>query len=152
MSTGAKQIIWGVSGVLYAFVYGLWTIMATGGGHGNFIWFFLFLSVNFCGLYFPIMAALAVDLRENPAMIAFGSLLGFNLLASVGLIIVWLVGIENDWFDPFEKAYAAMGLWGLLFCAVLHFLPSIFFSIRFITSLMWGSSANDDEGIALNLK
>ena len=62
-SLAVKRIIAGAIGLLFAVVYGLWTMMLTGGGHGNFIWCLLFLFVEFVGLYFPLMAILAVDLR-----------------------------------------------------------------------------------------
>ncbi len=51
-SKSRKRLIAGTVGVAYAVLYGFWTLLLTGGGHVNFIWFFLFFSVEFCGLYF----------------------------------------------------------------------------------------------------
>lgn len=58
-------------------------MMLTGGGHGNFIWFILFLIAGFLGLYYPHVATLAVNLRSLVVKVIFGSLIGFNLVVNL---------------------------------------------------------------------
>lgn len=65
-----KRLIWAAIGLGYAVLYGFWTMMATGGGHGNFIWFVLFLLGYVFGLTIPVMGFLLADLTPRWAKIS----------------------------------------------------------------------------------
>jgi len=153
-SLTTKRIIAGAIGLLYAVIYGFWTMLATGGGHGNFIWFMLFLFVDFCGLYFPLMAVLAVDLRSFMVKVIFGALIGFNLIASVIMIVGWMTETETAGRSPsdFERMMQANGIGVLIFCIVAHFLPTLIFAFLLIRSIHFGTSlADEDDSVSLNL-
>ncbi len=150
-SLAVKRIIAGAIGLLFAVVYGLWTMMLTGGGHGNFIWLLLFLFVEFVGLYFPLMAILAVDLRPFLAKIFFSSLICFNLVVSSIMIIGWMTESGDNGLSDFQKMWQ-MGAGWILFAAFAHFLPTIIFIFLLIRSILFGSSlADDDQTFSLNL-
>lgn len=150
-SLAVKQIIAGAIGLLFAFVYGLWTMMLTGGGHGNFIWFILFLTAGLLGLYYPLMAVLAVDLRSLIAKVIFGSLIGFNLVVSLFHIIKWITEAADGRPTDFQKMWK-MGAFWVVFSVFAHFLPTIIFLFLLIKSIVFGSSiSDDDQTVSLNL-
>ena len=124
--------------------------MLTGGGHGNFIWCLLFLFVEFVGLYFPLMAILAVDLRSFLAKMLFSSLICFNLIVSLIMIVGWMTESGAGPSD-FQKMWQ-MGAGWVVFAAFAHFLPTIIFLFLLIRSIMCGSSLSvDDQTVSLNL-
>ncbi len=152
MSKTKKQIIWGAIGLLYAFVYGFFTMLATGGGHGNFIWFILFLTVEFIGLYFPLMAILAVDLRRRATKMIFGTLIGFNLIASSVVILGWIQELPDGKPTDFQKM-TQYGVKGVIFNVAVHFLPTILFAGLLIKSIFYGAAPPDEEAVlSLNLR
>jgi hypothetical protein len=151
-SKTVKRLIRGAIGTLYAVVYGVWTMLATGGGHGNFIWFILFMFVEFFGIYFPVMAVLSVNLRPRMTKIVFGSFIFFNLTASFVLIGSWISGFSSESLDDFTKTWERGGATTIIFCAVVHFLPTIVFAILLINALYDSSDApDDDQMLTLNL-
>ncbi|MBK7932781.1 MAG: hypothetical protein IPK01_04640 [Acidobacteria bacterium] len=126
-------------------------MMITGGGHGNFIWFLLFLFVEFVGIYFPLMAILAVDLRSFLAKILFSSLICFNLIVSSIMIIGRMTESGGARPTDFQKMWQ-MGAGWVVFAAFAHFLPTIIFLFLLIRSIVFGSSLSDnDEAVSLNL-
>lgn len=148
MSTTRKRIIWGVVGVAYAVVYGLWTAIATGGGHVNFVWIGLFMFVEFFGLYFPIMTILAVDLRSRITKIIFGSLIIFNLVASTIMILGWMTETGNaDRASDFPRALRANGVSGIVVQTIVHFLPTMVFVFILIRSILYSNSETESEGM-----
>lgn len=150
-SITTKRIIRGVVGLLFAFIYGFWTILATGGGHGNYIWFYLFMVAGFYGFYYPIMAALSADLRPTILKVVFGALVIFNLAASSALIIAWVFGLTGKRLDEFNKTYEVIGLGGILFSGVVHFLPTIVFAFQLAMAVVWDASPCDDESAPLKI-
>jgi hypothetical protein len=127
VSTTTNSIIRGVFGLLYAVIYGFWTMLATGGGHGNYVWFYLFFYAYFFGVYFPLMGALSADLRSFGHRVVFGSLIAINLGISLVVILVWLFGGAGGDLDDFETTWGIGGSGLVLFSAFLHFLPSLIF-------------------------
>jgi len=113
--------------------------MVTGGGHGNVIWLYLFVIVEFVGLYFPLMAILSVDLRPTAVMIVSGALWIFNVVASIAIIIAWILGITGESLDDFGKTLEAMGPLSLAVCVIVHFLPTAIFAVRWITAFGWAT-------------
>lgn len=144
-SVTTRRIIRGAVGLFFAFVYGFWIVLSTGGGHGNFIWVYIFMIAGLYGLYYPIMAALSADLRPTVLKVIFGALIVFHLLASTILMIAWIFALTDTLPDDFEKTFAAIGMWGLLFSGAVHFLPTAIFAFQWITAIAWGSSPTDDE-------
>ena len=142
-SIAVKRLIAGIAGLTYGVVFGSWTLLGTRGWHGNVIWFFLFLFAGLLGLYFPLMAVLAVDLRSRIVKAIFGSLIGFNLVITTVMISAWVT--ETGGYTPphdFSITVQANGIGVVLICAAAHFLPTLIF---------FGSSAPDeDTPISLN--
>jgi len=146
-----KRFIAGAVGLLYAVVYGFWTLIATGGGHVNFIWIFLFVSVGFLGLYYPVMAVMTVDLRSRVIRLIFGCLIGFYLLASTIMIVGWMKEPATDRASDYSRALQANGIPGILFCAFFHFLPTIIFAF-FLTMSIFRRDSRPEEEMIVNLK
>jgi|GEM_PF-6269227 len=147
-SQSVKQVIAGGIGLIYAVVYGLWTIMATGGGHGNFIWFMLFLYVDLGGFYFPAMAVLMVSLYDRSTLKVFGILGLLNLVGSIVLIAAWMLG---GWSTSSFDRQHPMSASQLIFCGFLHFLPTVIFLFKFYNVRRYGTARPNEEGSSLNL-
>lgn len=127
-------------------------MFVTGGGHGNFIWFMLFLFVDLFGLYFPLMAILAVDLTSYLAKVVFGTLIGFNLVASTILIIGWISESGANGPSDFARTVQHVGIGDVIFCAGVHFLPTIIFSFLFARVALFGDDTpNEDNMVSLKL-
>jgi hypothetical protein len=140
-----KRIIAAAVGIVYAIVYGFWTLLGTGGGHGNFIWLMLVIFPGLLGIYYPLMAVLAVDLRPFAAKVVFGSLLGLNTITSIMLIAGWIGGSESEGRSDFEKTVNAIGFGGIVFSAVFHFVPTLFFLIILLRAATGGGSVAEDD-------
>ncbi len=140
-----KRIAAALIGLAYAALYGFWTMFMTGGGHANFIWFFLFIFVGFWGLYFPLMAVLIVDLRSMLSRIIFGGLIAFNLMGSSLMIFDWVR--EPSYLMPgdFAKTFPSLGWKGLIFFGAIHFLPTIVFAIFLIVSMTRSKAESEDD-------
>ena len=145
-----RRILAGLGGLVYAAAYGFWTMLATGGGHGNFVWLGLFVFVYLFGIYFPLMAILAVDLRSRLVKMIFGGLIAYGLLGSVLLIGAWITNATEGSLDDFNK------LWSqspelVLACGAIHFLPIIFFSLLLILAIFKsGSSEHSPASLGLS--
>lgn len=154
-SLTTKRVIAGGIGLLFAVIYGFWTMLLTGGGHGNFVWFMMFMTVEYFGLYFPLMSVLAVDLRSKLIKIVFGSLIGFNLIASSIFLLFWVIGVPIGKAvdkDDFSKMLKLNGIEWILICSAAHFLPTIIFLFLLMKSFFFGSSLSDgEESVSLNL-
>lgn len=129
-------------------------MLATGGGHGNFIWFLMFMFIEFVGLYFPLMAVLAINLKSFIVKVIFGSLIGFNLIASTIMIIGWIFETETYGRDvnDFERMLQVNGIGMVIFSTGAHFLPTVIFLFLLIRSILFGTSLTDeDDSVSLNL-
>lgn len=143
-SKSRKRFIAGAVGVVYALLYGFWTLLLTGGGHVNFIWFLLFFFVEFCGLYFPLMAVLAVNLRGMFLKTIYGGLIGFNLIVSVVMIADWVTEEGTDRLSDFERTVNANGHGAVVLFALIHFLPTLVFSVLLLRAIKKGEA---EEGL-----
>ncbi|MBA3769206.1 MAG: hypothetical protein H0X08_01655 [Blastocatellia bacterium] len=139
-----KRILAAVVGTAYALVYGFWTMLVTGGGHGNFIWIMMFIIFGAFGLYFPLMAVLSADLRSFNTQVVFGSLLLFNLFGAVLLIALWILGITGERLDDFSKTWRAAPI-TLITCAIVHFVPNLFFAAQLINAVVAGEAREDES-------
>lgn len=147
MTTAQRRLAAGSAGVIYAVLYGFWTILLTGGGHVNFIWFWLFLTVGFFGLYFPLMAVLAVDLRRLFTKIIFGILIAFNLIVSTVEIYDWTNHPGDDRPSDFSRTVRANGIEAVILFAAIHFLPTIIFAVLLVMSIARKRPQVEDEGV-----
>lgn len=128
MSYLTRRIIGIVAGIIYALIYGFWTMFITGGGHGNFIWLFLFFFPEVLGLYFPLMCFLATDLRSLFSKVAFGVLIAVNVIVSSVLITGWInEPSTGDGPSDYSRMVQANGIGAVVLCAGLHFLPTFVF-------------------------
>lgn len=146
-----KRLIAATVGLFYAVIYGFWTMIATGGGHVNFVWIWLFIAVGFLGLYYPLMAVMAVNLRNFVTKLIFGTLIGFYVIASTVILVGWVNEPATDRPSDFSRAMRVNGADGLAFCAALHFLPVLVFSFFLIRPTLYKSSVSDDETTVLDL-
>jgi hypothetical protein len=140
-----KRLAAGFVGLAYAALYGFLTMLATGGGHGNFIWLMLFVFVEFFGIYIPLMAILAVDLRSRFVKIVFGALIGFNIVASCILIGGWITEAGEN--SDFSRQMEINGFESFPIFAALHFLPTFVFGLLLIRAI-WRSGAATEESAA----
>ena len=150
-SSTIKRIIAAVCGLIYAVIYGFWTMLATGGGHGNFVWFVLFLYVDLLGFYFPLMAALMADLRDKSILNLFGILGLLNLIGSIILIAVWIFGVWEDSLGSLSEDREHMSGTQLLFCSFVHFLPTIIFLFTYYKVKRFGADPSDQVVNSLDL-
>jgi hypothetical protein len=101
------------------------------------------------------MSVLAVDLRSKLTKIIFGSLIGFNLLASSILLLCWVIGIPLGKAvekTEFSEMLKMNGIEWVLICAAAHFLPTIIFLVLLVKALFFGSSLSDEnDSVSLNL-
>lgn len=147
----AKRVIGGLLGLGYAIGYGFWTMLLTGGGHGNFIWMILFFTAYLFGLFFPIMGALAVDLRPIVIKSAFGTLLFVSVLIHVLIIAPALSGGPGDLTADLQKSWARGPLM-VIFSATVHFLPIAILSLVLVRSIFFGAETIEhDEPVGLGL-
>ena len=146
-----KRLTWAAAGLGYALLYGFWTAFITGGGHGNFIWFLLFIFVEFLGLYFPLMAALGADLDTRGKRIVFGSLILFNLISSSILLLGWITDYGPNGRSDFAKVIRINGYGFVMFCIGAHFAPTLFFLVRIIRAVLTGSESDEDRVLGLKL-
>ncbi|HMO79828.1 MAG TPA: hypothetical protein PKD24_03475 [Pyrinomonadaceae bacterium] len=82
-----KRFKWAVIGLLWAFAYGFLSVLATGGGHGNFVWFAAFLLGYFFGLFIPVMGFVGADFEPMWAKAAGATLIVLWLF----FIFYWLI-------------------------------------------------------------
>lgn len=129
------QALYAGLGFTYAVIYGFWTMLITGGGHGNYVWFLLFCYVSLLGLYFPLMGALYADLKLKSARRVFLTLLFFHFAASSILLIGWVVGVADEFFyDGLAQTVELMGATSLALFATLHYMPSLVLAALYLRS------------------
>ncbi len=141
-----KRIIGGLIGGAFAAIYGFFTILTTGGGHGNLVWFLMFVIAEFFGLYFVVMGALAADLKTFFQKVLFASLLAYGFLVSILMIGMWIGGGNSDWTNDFSKVWTSnYGL--VLFTGVVHFFPLMIFTFILVRSILVGEPNDESENI-----
>jgi hypothetical protein len=146
-----KNIVAAIIGIAYAVLYGLWTAIATGGGHVNFIWFWMFFTIEMFGLYFPLMTVLAVNLRSQLTRMLFGCLITANVIASSLMIYGWVNEPPSDQMSDFERSLRVNGYGGLMFCGMLHFLPAGIFYFLLFKAAYFPSNNKDGKSESLSL-
>lgn len=113
-----KRLIWAAIGFGYAVVYGFWTMLVTGGGHGNFLWLFLFLSAYFFGGIFPAMGFILADLRP---LWAKASGLAISI-ASIGITGFHLCFLGSEGTEDIIESWNRSPI-GFVVLSLIHILP-----------------------------
>lgn len=131
----AAKIVATLVALIYATVYGLFTMLNTGGGHGNFVWFLMFMFVEFFGLYFPIMAYLSFGLKTFMRRVVYSSLVIFNLVAS-SVLIMGDVLEHSKFSEDGTRLIDKISVSSYIVCGVIHFIPTLIFAgilVYFVT-------------------
>ena len=116
-----KRSIGFLIGLFYAATYGFWTMLITGGGHGNFLWFWLFCNTYFLGLFFPIAGLLVADLNPKSARISLAILLSVHFLALSGNLIFGLGQMTDD----IQRSWDRVTHTSIVIMTIVHVLPPI---------------------------
>ena len=113
-----KRITCAAIGLLYAIVYGFWTAFITGGGHGNFLWLFLFLLAYCFGGIFPVMGFILADLRP-----VWAKSTGIAIsLVSIGVTLVQLFTLGPEGTEDLIESWNRSPLMFLI-ASFIHVLP-----------------------------
>ncbi len=116
-----RRVAGAAVGLVYGIFYGFWTMLLTGGGHGNFSWFLLFFTAQFFGLFFPLVGLFAADLRPFWAQNGFWIVMSASLMITLIMIPTILVDPEHN---DLVKSWHRHQL-GFVFFTVIHLLPYI---------------------------
>jgi hypothetical protein len=135
-----KRLLYAAIGFAYAIVYGFWTMMITGGGHGNFLWFMLFLSSYLRGLYFPAIGFVGADLRPLWAQ-ATGIALS---IVAFGLAVIQLLSLGDEGIEDVVKSWDRSPLLFVI-ASVIHLAPAVVFFALVIRSLIRDDSYLEAE-------
>lgn len=133
MSTFTKSRLVGASlGLVYGIAYAFVALMATGGGHANWLWSLIFI-IPFVGplIYFPLMGALAGDLRPLMSKAVFAALLIAHLLCVATYTIFADGNIARDNARMWERSHE-----GLLMMAGFYFVGQAPLLVAFVKSLL----------------
>lgn len=119
-------------GLIYAAVLGFFSILVTGGGHGNFIWPELFFNVFCFGIFYPINSAFVVDLRQKTIRLAFGTIIA---LETIIIVLRYLGGGISD-----KSAAETLAQWkeyptDIVLMGVLFAGPFVVYMAAFVYSL-----------------
>jgi|GEM_PF-3432940 len=130
-----------VVGLVYAVLYGFWTMMATGGGHGNFTWLLLFCVAEFLGLFFPIMGFLVVNLRPFWAKVSCGVLLSVTVLLTAYMLVD---GLGPDGMDDIIKSWNRDQI-AFIVLSVVHFAPLVVIGAVLLKSIFIDDSMLEEK-------
>ncbi|MBX3243007.1 MAG: hypothetical protein KF685_00880 [Acidobacteria bacterium] len=128
-----KRFLGAFVGLIYAVLYGFWTMLNTGGGHGNFLWFILFVITSFFGTFFPIIGFLIVDMRSFLTKIIAGCLLAVHVALNIFLLSnMWFYdeGMRQDILDSWKRSPE-----GFVVASVLYVLPLFTLSALYLWNL-----------------
>lgn len=106
-------------GLVFAFVYGFWTMFITGGGHGNFLWLMLFFFAYIAGLFFPIAGFIVADLRPLWAKSTGLAILAVNLFLTVLHFATMGEEGTKDLAESWDRSST-----GFMVAAAIHVFPA----------------------------
>jgi hypothetical protein len=116
-----SRVVGLVVGIIYAVGYGFFTALATGGGHGNFLWLMAFFITFFVGLFFPAAGFLVSDLSKFWARVSLLTLLSLNVAAT--FMMFWSLTPEEEWKDFAKSWDRSAGVF--VFMTAIHCAPLI---------------------------
>jgi hypothetical protein len=138
-----RRVVGTLVGLAYAVICGFLSLLSTGGGHGSFMWLFLFVVPGLCGVYYLLMGYLAADLGNSEHRWIFGILLGVNLIVS--LLIIW--GSITD--DPYTlKALELEPIVSIMLTAI-HLVPSFALGIRLLSSILTDEQTDENSTLSI---
>ena len=138
-----RRLIGAAFGLVVALFTGFISLLSTGGGHGSFMWLFLFVIPNLCGLYFPLMGWLGANLSSYWTKLAFGCLLAVNFIISV------VMAFSFSMNDPYTEKAWNTDLIGAGFVSAILFVPNVIFLILFILSFFYSQSNDDEQNLSI---
>ncbi|MDM7921524.1 MAG: hypothetical protein QUS14_04415 [Pyrinomonadaceae bacterium] len=122
-----KRIIWALAGLIWSAGHGFFTMFATGGGHGNFLWVTAFFSAYLLGILIPVTAFFVADARPFWARVG-----GWTLVViMITLPLVTLLPLDPEMKRDVAKSWDRSPVFFVLL-SVLHFVPIAFFITRLI--------------------
>ena len=132
-----KRIVGVAIGLVYAVFCGFISLGSTGGGHDSFMWLFLFVIPELCGVYFVLMGFLAVDLHSSRFRWIFGVVLAVNIIISA----VMIGGSFTS--DPYTiMAWNSQPL-EAVFITAIHIVPSLIFTAILVVSVVIAKPAGE---------
>lgn len=128
-------------GLVYGVVFAFLSAMATGGGHGNFVWIFIYI-IPFIGpvIYFPVMGFLAVNLRSFFSKIVYVGLLVTHYLVFASLTLFSSGEMAEDNAKMLSRDPA-----GLIIMIVAYLIGQVPLVLLFVRSLLGGSNENSED-------
>lgn len=97
------------------------------------------------------MAVLMTDLRDRSVLYLFGALGLLNLVGSIVIIVMWIFGVGLGSFGSYTSDRKHLSLPMLLFCAFVHFLPTLIFLSKYSMVRRFGADAPDQVVNSLDL-
>ena len=128
-----KRFLGAVVGVVYAVLYGFWTLLETGGGHGNLIWVVLFCTSYFYGTFFPIAGLIAADLKPRWARLSLGVLIAIHLVATT---VVLIAAFRTDLVTADLQKMWEFYRGSLVLSASIHLLPIVVLASILLTTIL----------------
>jgi hypothetical protein len=133
-------------GAAYILLAVFLALLATGGGHGNFGWLFLFSPGFVGGLFYPVAGFLAADLRSGNSRLVLGIVMTVNYI----LTVFMLYGIRADILPDFKETLIFQ-LGSVLFMAAVYLSAHIVLwgVFLFALTVKKGTEENDNGIISL---
>lgn len=132
-----KRMIWALAGLIWSAGHGFFTMLATGGGHGNFLWVMAFFSAYLLGILIPVTAFFVAEVKPFWAQVG-----GWALVATmITLPLVTLFPLDPGMKRDIAKSWDRTPVFFVLLSA-LHFVPIAFF----ISQLLLQPSIKNKSG------
>ncbi len=142
MKQSTKHRLTGTSvGLVYGVAFAFLAAMATGGGHGNFVWIFIYI-IPLIGpvIYFPIMGFLAGDLRSFSSKIVYVGLLIIHYLVLASLTLFSTGEMAED-----NAKMLSRDPGGLIIMIIAYLMGQIPLLLLLVMSLLGGSNENSED-------
>ena len=135
-------------GLVYGVAFAFLAAIATGGGHGNFVWIFIYI-IPLIGpvIYFPVMGFLAGDLRSF-----FSKIIYVGLLITHYLVLASLTLFSTGEMAEDNAKMLSRDPTGLITMIVAYLIGQIPLVLLLVRSLLNGSiEKGDDESKNLSI-
>lgn len=121
------RILGFVIGVAYGLGLAIFTMLLTGGGHGNFLWPTMFFNTTFFGLIYPILGVFVFGLRSAAEKFIVGFILAVHFIFFTLFVFAELTNPSsgprdtiNFTVDPFASLIiVSLFVWPQLLCVFL---------------------------------
>lgn len=134
-----RRFVGAATGFLFGIFCGFISLLSAGGGHGSYMWIYLFVIPELCGIYFAVMGFLGADLSNSVFRWIFGILLFVNTIISS--VIIW----GNLTNDPYTiKAWNSDPLVATFITAV-HIVPTLILATMLVLSVVLAEPDDNAE-------